>query len=275
MVADDHDYTRTIIAEILRGAGVREIVGVSSGYEVLEDLARVQPQLLITDWAMDGMDGNELTRTIRTGPKKLRAIPIIMMTGEARRSVLEQARDSGVNEYVTKPISSDSIISRVRKVTTQKRAFIEIRSYIGPCRRRMTAAGRLLMRRLSDPHPVFSPEANALQQQAAGMVAEVHQKSLQLDPRDRGQMLSIYRNAQEATKAAAASSDQHLMRALQSLLRYLEGTGASGRMDVEILGAHLRTIEQIVALQAHQIEERETLVCRLEGVVTQSLKVAA
>lgn len=275
MVADDHDYTRTIIAEILRGAGVREISGVSSGYEVLEDLPRVQPQLLITDWAMDGMDGNELARAIRTGPKKLREIPIIMMTGEARRSVLELARDSGVNEYVTKPLSSEGIISRVRKVTTQKRAFIEIRSYIGPCRRRMKAAGRLQMRRLSDPHPVFSPEASALQQQAAGMVADVHQQSLQLDPRDRKQMLFIYRNAEEATKAAAASSDQHLMRALQSLLRYLEGTGASGRMDAGVLGAHLKSIEQIVALQAHEIEEREQLVLALESVVTQSLKLAA
>jgi CheY-like chemotaxis protein len=275
MVADDHDYTRTIVAEILRGAGVRDIVGASSGYEALEDLGRVQPQLLITDWAMDGMDGSELARTIRSGAKKHREIPIIMMTGEARRSVLEQARDSGVNEYVTKPISCESIISRVRKVTTQKRAFVEIRSYIGPCRRRMKAAGRLQMRRLSDPHPVFSPEANALQQQAARMAADVHQKSLQLDPRDRGQMLALYRHTQDATKAAAESSDQHLMRALQSLLRYLEGAGASGRMDVEILGVHLQTIERIVALQAHQIDERELLVCRLEGVVTQSLNAAA
>lgn len=103
----------------------------------------------------------------------------------------------------------------------------------------------------------------------------MHQKSLDLDPRDRAQMLSIYRNAQEATKAAAASSDEHLMRALQSLLRYLEGTGASGRMDAGILGAHLGTIEKIVALQAHQIEARESLVHTLEGIVTQSLKVAA
>lgn len=163
MVADDHDYTRTIIAEILRGAGVREIVSVSSGYEVLDELARVQPKVLITDWAMDGMDGNELARTIRSGPKKFRTLPIIMMTGEARRSVLDLARDSGVNEYVTKPLSSESIISRVRQVATQQRAFIEIRSYIGPCRRRMKPNARIPLRRLSDPHPVFSPEANALQ----------------------------------------------------------------------------------------------------------------
>lgn len=275
MVADDHDYTRTIIAEILRGAGVREIFSVSSGYEVLDDLPRVQPQLLITDWAMDGMDGNELARTIRTGPKKLRQIPIIMMTGEARRSVLELARDSGINEYVTKPISSNGIISRVRKVASEKRAFIEIRSYIGPCRRRMKPNARITMRRLSDPHPVFSPEASAMQQQAAVMVADVHQKSLRLDPRDRGHMLTIFRHAQDASKAATESSDQHLMRALQSLLRYLEGTGASGRMNADILGAHLKTIDKLVALQAHKIEERESLVCGLEGLVTQSLKAAA
>ncbi len=275
MVADDHDYTRTIISEILRGAGVREIIGVSSGYEVLEELPRAQPRVLITDWAMDGMDGNELTRAIRSGAKKHREIPIIMMTGEARRSVLELARDSGVNEYVTKPISSEGILSRVRKVTTQKRAFIEIRSYIGPCRRRMKPVGRIQMRRLSDPHPVFSQETNALQQQAAGMVADVHQSSLDLDPSDRGQMLAIFRRAQEATKAAADSSDQHLMRALQSLLRYLEGTGASGRMNASILGAHLNTIGQIVALPAHQMEDRERLVIELEGVVTETLNRAA
>ena len=56
MVADDHDYMRTIMVEVLRGAGVREIVGVSSAYEALELLPRAQPKMLITDWDMDGME---------------------------------------------------------------------------------------------------------------------------------------------------------------------------------------------------------------------------
>jgi CheY-like chemotaxis protein len=274
LVADDHDYTRTIIAEILRGAGVREIVGVSNGFELLEELPRVQPKMLIIDWAMDGMDGNELTRIIRKGSKKFRDIPIIMMSGESRRSQLELARDSGVDEYVAKPISSYSIISRVRQLAQHPRVFIHVQNYAGPCRRRIKPNARIQLRRVTDPHPEFSPESSALQQRAAGIVADAHQKALELNPLDRAQLFEIYRFAQEARSAALASSDDHLMRALQSLLRYLEGTGASGRMNADILGAHLVAIEEIIAMPAHQIEQRNKVMDRLEHVVNGTLRAA-
>jgi len=274
LVADDHDYTRTIIAEILRGAGVRKIVGVSNGFELLEELPRVQPKMLIIDWAMDGMDGNELTRTIRKGAKKFRDIPIIMMSGESRRGQLELARDSGVDEYVAKPLSSYSIISRVRQLAQHPRVFIQVHNYAGPCRRRMKTNVRFQLRRVTDPHPEFSPESSALQQRAADIVADAHQKALELGPLDRAKLFEIYRNAQEARSAALASSDEHLMRALQSLLRYLEGTGASGRMSADILGAHLVAIEQIIALPAHQIEQRNQVTDGLETVVSSTLRAA-
>ena len=104
MVADDHDYTRTIIAEILRGAGVREIIGVSNGYEVLEELPRLQPKLLITDWAMDGMDGNELSRTIRRGAKKFRDMPIIIM-GNRQDELAWWKEQKDANGYKTMSVS--------------------------------------------------------------------------------------------------------------------------------------------------------------------------
>ena len=275
MVADDHDYMRTIMVEVLRGAGVREIVGVSSAYEALELLPRAQPKMLITDWDMNGMDGAELARAIRAGAKKHRAIPIIMMSGESRRSVLELARESGVDEFIAKPVSNNVVMTRIRKLAMRPRIFIEGRSYIGPCRRRLRPDPRSPLRRLVDPTPSFSISETALQARAAQIVAHAYKSSIGLDPKDREKISEIFANAERASGMALNSTDRQLIRALHCLLRYLEGTGASGRLRADILARHSEAITNIIALPAHKIEEREQITTKLENVVTNTFSVAA
>ncbi|MET0547180.1 MAG: response regulator, partial [Caulobacterales bacterium] len=91
LVADDHDYMRTIMIEVLRGAGVGRILSAGSGDEALELIERYEPDVLISDWAMDGMDGYELVRAIRASGRTNRDMPVIMMSGDTRRSQIDEA----------------------------------------------------------------------------------------------------------------------------------------------------------------------------------------
>ena len=86
---------------------------------------------------MDGQDGLECVRRIRTdedSPNKY--LPIIMVTGYTEKSLAKAARDVGVNDFLGKPISAKSLMSRIVSVFEDKRNFIENADYFGPDRRR-------------------------------------------------------------------------------------------------------------------------------------------
>jgi len=176
-----------------------------------------------------------------------------------------------VDEFIAKPVSNHVVKTRIRKLAMRPRIFIEGRSYIGPCRRRLRPATRSPLRRLVDPTPSFSSSETARQARAAQIVADAYKSSIGLDPKDREKISEIFANAERASGMALNSTDRQLIPALHCLLRYLEGTGASGRLRAHILDHHSEAITNIIALPAHKIEEREQLTTKLENVVTRSV----
>ena len=62
--------------------------------------------------------------------------PIIMLTGHSEKRRVIEARDTGVTEFLAKPISAKALYQRVLNVVANPRPFIKTKSYFGPCRRR-------------------------------------------------------------------------------------------------------------------------------------------
>jgi DNA-binding response OmpR family regulator len=63
-------------------------------------------------------------------------MPVIMLTGFPERARIVAARDSGINEYILKPVSPKMLYSRIRAVIEQPRRYVKTRIYFGPDRRR-------------------------------------------------------------------------------------------------------------------------------------------
>jgi two-component system chemotaxis response regulator CheY len=59
-----------------------------------------------------------------------------MSTGHTEKHVVDAARDAGINEFLVKPITANSLFSRIAKIVEQPRAFVRCESYFGPDRRR-------------------------------------------------------------------------------------------------------------------------------------------
>jgi CheY-like chemotaxis protein len=275
LVVDDHAYMRAIIAEVLRGAGIGRIIGASNGVEALDEIEAYQPDVVITDWGMDCMDGYELARAIRASTGPSRQMPIIMMSGDTRRSQIDLARASGVDEFIAKPVSGQKIMSRLRQVIRHPRQFVESPAYNGPCRRRIELNYAGPLRRLSDPIEPLPHGADLKEEQqrvVTACIERVHDMTLDFDPGDRLQARAIYNGANEANAVASESSDKHLARATKSLLRYLQGAGATERLQADVVGTHLDAIQKIVALPASQAAERELLAAGLERVVSKKLR---
>jgi CheY-like chemotaxis protein len=138
LVIDDNAHMRRILRTLLHGFGAREVYEAEDGAAGLEAFTHNIPDIVITDWAMPIFDGLELTQMIRQpGANANPFVPIIMLTGHSEKKRVVAARDSGVTEFLAKPISANSLYQRILGVVVNPRPFIKTKSYFGPDRRRL------------------------------------------------------------------------------------------------------------------------------------------
>ncbi len=94
--------------------------------------------MVILDWEMPILSGAKLVRIVRSpGAFRVPDIPIIMLTGHRERWRVVEAVRLGVNEYLTKPISSKALYDRLVSVTMKPRAAVQIGDYYGPAPRKL------------------------------------------------------------------------------------------------------------------------------------------
>ena len=137
LVIDDNAHMRRIVRQLLHGFGSREIFEAEDGAAGLEAFGHHSPDIIITDWDMPVFDGIEFTKSVRQpGASANPFVPIIMLSGHsAKRRVLE-ARDSGITEFLAKPIAAKALYERILSVVLSPRPFIQSKDYFGPDRRR-------------------------------------------------------------------------------------------------------------------------------------------
>jgi CheY-like chemotaxis protein len=92
-----------------------------NGRQVLELLPNEEFDLILMDVQMPDMDGYEATRTIRRAERNAgRHIPIIAMTAHAIRGDKEKCLEAGMDEYLSKPISSTKLMNLLEMIATEK-----------------------------------------------------------------------------------------------------------------------------------------------------------
>jgi len=103
LVIDDDPIMREVAAARLAEAGYNA-VEASNGEEGLNLLRNTKFNLVISDVDMPGIDGFEVTRTIRSDPQ-LSETPVIVMTGSGRSDAVEEAFAAGATSFLAKPIN--------------------------------------------------------------------------------------------------------------------------------------------------------------------------
>ena len=137
MIVDDNRHMRALLCSIMHALGISRVKEVSDGETALKVVEEFKPELVITDWHMEPMNGIELVRRLRkSGDEATRYIPIIMLTGHSELARVQEARDSGIHEFLAKPISAKSLFTRIAAIIENPRPFIKTDAYFGPDRRR-------------------------------------------------------------------------------------------------------------------------------------------
>ena len=87
----------------------------SCGQAALDEMVNHPPNLLITDWHMKPMDGYQLLKTIRRAEMMpLCLLPVVMLTGFASRQFVQKSFDAGVQQFLVKPISPNTLLERIK-----------------------------------------------------------------------------------------------------------------------------------------------------------------
>ncbi|HET6261391.1 MAG TPA: response regulator transcription factor [Chloroflexia bacterium] len=114
LVVDDEPGIVAIVRDYLDRAGFR-VLTAGDGEQALR-LARLErPSLLVLDLMLPGIDGLDITRTLRGDPS-LRKLPVIMLTARVEEADRLVGLELGADDYVTKPFSPRELVARVRAV---------------------------------------------------------------------------------------------------------------------------------------------------------------
>lgn len=143
LIVEDHNFTRLLIKEVLQNLGCSQanLFEAEDGSAALKLIESQRVHLIICDWQMEPMDGLTFIRSVRD-PKKSADpfVPVILCSAYTQRDLIERARDLGVTEIMTKPITVKAIEEKVRMVIEAPRPFVDSGQYFGPDRRRRAGA---------------------------------------------------------------------------------------------------------------------------------------
>lgn len=115
LIVDDFSTMRRIIKNLLRDLGFNNTHEADDGNTAWPLLRSGNFDFLVTDWNMPGMQGIDLLRAVRADPG-LASLPVLLVTAEARRDQIVLAAEAGVNGYIVKPFTAQTLKEKLDKI---------------------------------------------------------------------------------------------------------------------------------------------------------------
>lgn len=115
LAVDDFSTMRRIMRNMLRQLGYNNILEADDGVTALSTLKQEKIDFVISDWNMPQMTGLELLKAIRADDQ-LKNIPVLMVTAEALKENIVEAVKAGVNNYVVKPFTAETLKEKIEAI---------------------------------------------------------------------------------------------------------------------------------------------------------------
>jgi two-component system, chemotaxis family, chemotaxis protein CheY len=112
LAVDDFSTMRRIVRNILRQLGYNNIAEAEDGAAALEYLKQNKVDFIVSDWNMPNMTGLELLKAVRADTN-LKDIPILLVTAEALKENVVEAVKAGVNGYIVKPFTAETLKEKI------------------------------------------------------------------------------------------------------------------------------------------------------------------
>lgn len=152
LIAEDNRHMRQVLRALLSGLGVNKVIEADNGAAAMRQFETEPVDVLITDWEMPELTGLELVRRIRdhaVSPDP--DLPVIMLSGHASKCRVLEARDAGITEFLSKPMSASDLHRRLVDCFLRPHPVVHTQSFFGPDRRRFIDPSHRGQERRSDP----------------------------------------------------------------------------------------------------------------------------
>jgi two-component system chemotaxis response regulator CheY len=121
LVVDDFDTMRRIVRNLLKEIGYADVDEAEDGNDALAKLRRQRFDFVISDVNMPNRNGFDLLREIRADPR-LRALPVLLVTAEARKEDIIAAAQAGASGYIVKPFSKATLEDKMQRIVSRMQA---------------------------------------------------------------------------------------------------------------------------------------------------------
>ncbi|OGV73763.1 MAG: two-component system response regulator [Methylophilales bacterium RIFCSPHIGHO2_02_FULL_57_10] len=115
LVVDDFSTMRRIVRNLLKELGFNNVDEAEDGVVALTKLKHGDFEFVVSDWNMPNMTGIELLQAIRADAK-LKDLPVLMVTAEAKKENIIAAAQAGANGYVVKPFTAATLEEKLNKI---------------------------------------------------------------------------------------------------------------------------------------------------------------
>ncbi len=115
LIVDDQLTIRSLVRSGLSHLGIRNVVEAADGEAALKSLVERPPSLVISDYNMPKLDGIGLLQAVRAHPPTAKTA-FIMLTGSADRELVQRAVKYGVNNYLVKPFTVQTLKDKIEAV---------------------------------------------------------------------------------------------------------------------------------------------------------------
>ncbi|WP_339872817.1 response regulator [uncultured Brevundimonas sp.] len=118
LIVDDQRSVRAMIRSCLQGIGITQVIEAEDGVQALDLLSTSPRHLIISDLNMPHLDGLGLLRAVRQNPETAKTA-FIMLSGHADTELVRKAVELGVNNYIVKPFTVESLHRKITAVFGQ------------------------------------------------------------------------------------------------------------------------------------------------------------
>lgn len=115
LVVDDFSTMRRIVRNLLKELGFTNVDEAEDGVVALNKLQNGDFEFVVSDWNMPNMTGIELLKHIRADAK-LKGLPVLMVTAEAKKENIIEAAQAGASGYVVKPFTAATLEEKLNKI---------------------------------------------------------------------------------------------------------------------------------------------------------------
>jgi two-component system, chemotaxis family, chemotaxis protein CheY len=118
LIVDDSGAVRGVVRKLLTQLGYKHIDEASDGAAALTKILQQHVDLVISDWNMEPMGGQELLEQVRAN-KRYEHLPFIMMTADSTIDKIVQARRARVSCFINKPFRAEALQAKIMEISKE------------------------------------------------------------------------------------------------------------------------------------------------------------